>query len=118
MPNIIFSEGSGVNDSIYGNCQAPIRMFVESYTEECEKNSALQYLFKMGTSDNYGDLLTELTGMDGFDPVGENGHYPEDGMQEGNKKLLVYETWKDSFSISEEISRLTWRQRKQIIVEV
>lgn len=24
---IIFSEGSGLNDSIYGKCQAPIRMF-------------------------------------------------------------------------------------------
>ena len=26
---IIFSEGSGLNDSIYGKCQAPIRMFLE-----------------------------------------------------------------------------------------
>lgn len=103
MAGIIFSEGSGVNESIYGACQAPVRMFVENYTEECEKNSALKYLFKMGTSENYGDLLTEMTGMDGFDPVGENGAYPEDDMQEGNQKLLVYQTWKDSFAISEEM---------------
>ena len=26
---IVFSEGSGLNDSIYGKCQAPIRMFLE-----------------------------------------------------------------------------------------
>ncbi len=26
---ITFSEGSGLNDSVYGKCQAPIRMFLE-----------------------------------------------------------------------------------------
>lgn len=103
MPGIIFSEGSGLQDSVYGNCQAPIRMFIEQYGEECEKQSVLPHLFKMGTSENYGDYLTEMTAMDGFDPVGENGPYPVDHMQEGYGKLLRYETWKDSFSISQEM---------------
>lgn len=103
MPGIIFSEGSGLADSVYGNCQAPIRMFIEQYGEQCEKDSMLPHLFKMGTSDNYGDFLTEMTAMDGFDPVGENGAYPEDNMQEGYGKLLRYVTWKDSFSISQEM---------------
>lgn len=103
MPGIIFSEGSGVADSIYGNCQAPIRMFVEQYGEECERMSVLPHLFKMGTSESYGDYLTGLTAMDGFDPVGENGAYPEDSMEEGFGKLLRYETWKNSFSISQEM---------------
>jgi len=44
-----------------------------------------------------------MTAMAGFEPVGENGAYPEDSMQEGYQKLLVYETWKDSFSISKEM---------------
>lgn len=103
MAGIIFSENSNVANSIYGNCQAPIRMFIEQYGEECERESALKYLFKMGTSENYADLLTEMTAMDGFDPVGENGAYPEDSMEEGYQKLLRYETWKDSFAISEEM---------------
>lgn len=103
MPGIIFSEGSGLADSIYGNCQAPIRMFIEQYGEECERESMLPHLFKMGTSENYGDYLTEMTAMDGFDPVGENGAYPLDNMQEGYGKLLKYETWKNSFAISQEM---------------
>ena len=103
MPGIIFSEGSGLANSIYGNCQAPIQMFIEQYGEECERESALKYLFRMGTSDNYGDYLTEMTAMDGFDPVGENGAYPQDDMQEGYGKLLRYETWKNSFQISQEM---------------
>ena len=103
MAGIIFSESSNVAGSVYGACQAPVRMLIEQYGEQCETESILPHLFKMGQSENFGDLLTELTGMDGFDPVGENGAYPEDSMQEGHSKLLVYETWKDSFSISEEM---------------
>ena len=100
---IIFSEGSGLNDSVYGKCQAPIRMFLEQRGEQFEQKSVLKDLFLMGDSDNYGDLMTTMTAMSGFEPVGENGAYPEDGMQEGYKKLLVYDTWKDSFSISKEM---------------
>ena len=47
--------------------------------------------------------MTTMTAMSGFEPVGENGAYPLDGMQEGYQKLLVYDTWKDSFSISAEM---------------
>lgn len=100
---IIFSEGSGLNDSVYGKCQAPIRMFLEQRGEQFEQTSVLNNLFLMGKSENYGDLMTSMTAMDGFDPVGENGAYPSDGMQEGYQKLLVYDTWKDSFRISAEI---------------
>lgn len=100
---IVFSEGSGLNDSVYGKCQAPIRMFLEQRGEQFEQTSVLKDLFLMGKSDNYGDLMTTMTAMDGFDPVGENGAYPADGMQEGYQKLLVYETWKDSFSVSAEM---------------
>ena len=100
---IVFSEGSNINDSIYGKCQAPIRMFLEQRGEAFEQESVLKNLFVMGKSENYGDMMTTMTAMDGFDPVGENGAYPTDGMQEGYKKLLVYETWKDSFRISQEM---------------
>lgn len=100
---IVFSEGSGLNDSIYGKCQAPIRMFLEQRGEEMEKNSLLNVLFNMGTSENYGDMFTTMTAMEGFEPVGENGAYPGDSMQEGYSKLVVYETWKDSFTISQEM---------------
>lgn len=100
---VIFSEGSGLNNSVYGNCQAPIRLFIEKRGEAHEAQSVLKNLFLMGTSKNYGDILTAMTAMSGFDPVGENGAYPADGMQQGYEKLLKYETWKDSFAISQEM---------------
>lgn len=103
MPGIVFSEASNVANSIYGNCQAPIKMLVESYGAECERKSMLPHLFQMETSENFAEMYSEMTGMDGFDPVGENGAYPEDSMEEGDSKLIVSETWKDSFSISQEM---------------
>ena len=102
MP-IIFSEGSGLNDSIYGKCQAPIRMFLEQRSEAFDQNSVLKDLFLMGTSENYADQLGTMTAMEGFQPVGENGAYPSDSMQEGFSKMLVYQTWKNSFAISQEM---------------
>ena len=101
--NIIFSEGSGLNDSVFGKCQAPIRMFLEKRGESFEQKSMLKEFFSMGKSDSYADMLSGMTAMNGFDPVGENGDYPADSMQEGYKKLLEQMTWKDSFSISQEM---------------
>lgn len=103
MANIIFSEGSGVNDSIFGKSQEPIKMFLEKRAEAFEAQDVLPELFNMGTSNNWAEKFTSMTAMDGFKPVGENGAYPTDGMQEGYSKVLEHETWKDSFSLSREM---------------
>lgn len=100
---ITFSESSGLNDSVFGKVQAPIRMFLEQRGEQFESESMLPKLFVMGTSENFADMYTSMTAMEGFQPVGENGAYPEDGMQEGYNKWIIYETWKDSFSVSQEM---------------
>lgn len=100
---IVFSEGSGVTNSIYGNVQAPIRMFLEKRGEDFEQNSVLKSLFLMGETKNHADTMSTLTAMSGFEPVGENGAYPIDDMQEGYSKVLTQMTWKDSFAISAEI---------------
>lgn len=101
--NIIFSEDSGLNDSIFGKCQAPIRMFMEKRGEAFEQKSMLPEFFCMGKSDNFGDILTGVTAMDGFQPVGENGEYPSTSMQEGYRKMLEYPEWKQSFAISKKM---------------
>ncbi len=103
MPNISFTEGSGLQNSIYGNSQAPIRLFIEQKGEAFEQESIIKQVFAMGTSKHWAEKYTTMTAMDGFMPVGENGAYPVDGMQEGYDKLLVHETWKDSFSIPREM---------------
>ena len=103
MANIIFSEASGVNDSIFGKSQAPIRMFIEKRGEEFEQQSMVKKLFKTEKSTHFGEKFTSLTAMNGFEVTGENGAYPTDGMEEGYSKVLESVEWKDSFSISQKI---------------
>ena len=45
MAGITFTEGSGLQDSIFGKSQAPIRMFLEKRGEAFEQQSMLKELF-------------------------------------------------------------------------
>lgn len=103
MANITFTEGSGLQESIFGKSQEPIKMFLEKRGEAFEQASMLPELFNMGASKHWGEKFTTMTAMEGFQPVGENGDYPVDGMQEGYSKFLEHMTWKNSFSLSREI---------------
>lgn len=103
MAGITFSEGSGVNDSIFGKSTEPIKMFLEKRAEQFEAESVLPELFDIEDSTHYGEKITGLTAMNGFQPVGENGAYPHDNMREGYSKFLENMTWKDAFSISKEM---------------
>lgn len=103
MANITFTEGSGLQDSIYGKCQEPIKMFLEKRGEAFEQASMIKELFCVSPSKNFGEKFTSMTAMEGFQPVGENGAYPVDGMQEGYSKFIENMTWKNSFSLSREI---------------
>ena len=96
MANINFTERSGLQDSIFGKSQEPIKMFLEKRGEAFEQTSMLPELFNMGSSNHWGEKFSTMTAMDGFQPVGENGDYPVDGMQEGFDKFLEHMTWKNS----------------------
>ena len=103
MAGIVFSEASGVNDSIFGKSQAPIRMFIEKRGEQFEQQSVVKKLFTVEKSNHFAEKFTSLTAMEGFQVVGENGPYPTDGMEEGYSKLMEAVEWKDSFSISKKL---------------
>ncbi len=102
MSDVIFSIGSMLNDAVFGKCQAPIRTMVEQKAQAWEQLSVIPKIFNMGTSRHFGEAITSMTGMEGFQPVGEGGDYPTDGMQEGFKKVITHETWKNSFAITQE----------------
>ncbi|MEG1651739.1 MAG: hypothetical protein RR287_08005, partial [Oscillospiraceae bacterium] len=100
MAGITFSKSSNVNDSVFGKSQEPIKMFLEKKAEAFEANSVINKVFSMDTSNNAMEKYTSMTSMNGFQPVGEGGSYPNDEMQEGNSKVLEHVTWKDSFKIT------------------
>lgn len=104
MAGIVFSKSSGLNDSVYGKADAPIRAFLEERVRAYKEQSLVEKLFKMVDSDNFGEQFGGMTGMaNGFQPVAEGGAYPVDETQEGYKKFLENITWKDSFAITEEM---------------
>lgn len=103
MPGISITESSNVVNGLFGKVQAPIRRYLIKRGEAWEQKSMLKHLFDMGTSKNFGEQSSGLTGMDDWEPVGENGTYPENGFQETFSKLIVHMTWKSQFSISREL---------------
>ena len=104
MAGIVFSKSSGLNDSIYGKSEAPIKAFLEDRVRAWEEGSIVNKLFKMVDSDNFGEKFGSMTSLaSGFQPVGEGGAYPNDEKQEGFSKFLENITWKDQFAITEEM---------------
>lgn len=104
MANIVFSEASGVADSIYGKSQAPIQEFILSTAKTREEAEAVyKRLFKMTKSTHYGEKYTGLTSMKGFAPTPENGANHRDGMQETFSKTLENIRWTNEFAISREM---------------
>lgn len=104
MAGIVFSKSSGLNDSIYGKSEAPIRAFLEQNVKAYEEMSTIKRIFKFVDSEHYGEKFGGITGFaHGFQPVGEGGSYPTDERQEGYSKFLENITWKDSFAITQEM---------------
>lgn len=104
MAGIIFSKSSGLNDSVYGKSEAPIRAFLETQVKAYEEESTIDKIFKTVNSTHYAEKVGGITGLaHGFKPVGEGGAYPTDERQEGYSKTLENITWKDSFAITQEM---------------
>lgn len=103
MPNIIFSEGSGVADSIFGKSQEPIKALIEENVEAFRQFSAIDRIFNRQSTKNFAEKFTSETSLGDFADVGENGVYPATSMQEGYSKTLVPTTWKSSFEVTQEL---------------
>ena len=103
MANIIFSEGSGVANSVFGKSQEPIKAMIESGVEAFEEKSLISNIFNMESSTNFAEKYTNETSVGDFEDVGENGAYPKTGMQEGFSKVIEPTTWKSSFEVTQEM---------------
>lgn len=100
---MIFSKASGVNDSIFGKSQEPIRMMLEQQEEAFQKMSIIDKVFYMDETKDFANKYTIETSLGNFQPTGENGKYPETGFQEGYSKVIEPETWKNQFAVTQEM---------------
>ena len=101
--SIIYSQGSGVADSVFGKSQAPIKAMIESGVEAFRQFSAVDKVFSMDTTKNYAEKYTSETSLGDFADVGENGAYPKISMREGWSKVIEPTTWKSSFEVTQEM---------------
>lgn len=114
------SIGSGLVGSIYGDCQVPLKAYLEKRGEAFERESLLKYFFRMEKSRHWAERYSSETAMDDFVAVGEGGDYPKTGFQEGYFRDIVNMTFKQSFSVTQELvedARLgTMKQRANRLV--
>ncbi len=103
MSGIIFSKASGVNDSIFGKSQEPIKAIIMQSVESFQEKSLIDKIFYMDKSKNHSEKYTIETALGDFSPVGENGAYPETGFQEGFAKAIEPDTWKSQFAVTQEM---------------
>ena len=94
------SIGSGLNGTIYGDCQVPLKAFLESRGEAFQRESLLPYLEK---SRHWAERYSSETAMGDFEPVGEGGDYPKTGFEDGYFRDIVNMTFKQSFSVTQEL---------------
>lgn len=99
---IIYSEGSGVSDSVFGKSQEPIKAIINENVEDFQKQSMVDKIFYMDSSTNFAEKYTIETALGDFQDVGENGSYPKTSMQEGYNKTIEPTTWKSSFEVTQE----------------
>lgn len=122
MAEIIFSEASGVADSVFGNSQAPIQEFILSAAKAREESeTAYKRIFKMTKSTHYGEKYGGVTGFKGFRPTAENGANNRDGIQETFSKTLENIRWTDEFVVSHEMVEdsliMDFRERPQGFID-
>ncbi|MHB8172716.1 MAG: phage major capsid protein [Thermincolia bacterium] len=98
---MIFSKASGLNNSVFGKSQDPIRMFLQEEEEAYKAGSQIDKVFAVVDSDKYGEKFSELTSKGDFQDVGEGGAYPRTSQQVGYEKLIEPEEWKNSFEVTE-----------------
>ena len=103
MPNVIFSQSSGLADSIFGKSQAPIKAIIEQGVEAFREQSMIDKIFYMDKTTNFAEVYTSETSLGDFADVGENGSYPETGMREGYSITIEPTTWKSSFAATQEM---------------
>lgn len=100
---ITVSIASGLNDTIFGKVQVPMKSYLLKRAEAFEQESVLDKLFRMEKSEHWAEGYSGETAMDDFVPVGEGGAYPQSDFSAGYLQSLVNETWKNSFAVTKEL---------------
>lgn len=102
MAGIIFNIQESLNNSAFNILQEPIKMILENEVEAFEKESIIDKVFVMKTSDKYMEMFRSTTAMDGFKPTEDMEVAGISDFQESYDKQFVFQTWTNSFVVSKQ----------------
>lgn len=103
MAGIIFSVASGLNESVFGKIQDPLKVFITRANEAWmsnEMNLAPKIFLPFRLDSNTGSIA-QMGSLGEMEAVGENGAYPLGNREEGYRKVVQAEEWKYAVSISQ-----------------
>jgi hypothetical protein len=102
MAGIIFNIHEAVKNSAFNVLQEPIKMFMENQTEAFEKESIINKVFVMKTTDKFREEYRSITAMDGFKPTEDMEVAGISDFEESYNKQFIFQTWTNSFVISKQ----------------
>lgn len=103
MAGIIFSVASGLNESVFGKIQDPLKAFIDRANEAWmnnDMNLAPKIFLPFRIDSNTGSIA-QMGSLGEMEAVGENGAYPLGNREEGYRKVVQAEEWKYAVSISQ-----------------
>ncbi|MVP00352.1 hypothetical protein [Paenibacillus lutrae] len=103
MAGVVISKASGVNDSVFGKSQEPLKLYVEQQIEAFEQHSIISNVFYEDDTNNFAEKYGYETSLGDFEAVGEGGAYPRNTFQEGFSKVIEPDEWKNSFEITQQM---------------
>lgn len=101
---MIISKVSGLNNTAFGKIEAPVKQYLTEADMAAKKQSQVDTIFPIVTSDNWGEAYSGQTSLQNFKPGGEASRYPEGDFQDDWTKTVANDvTWKQSFPITLEM---------------
>lgn len=90
-------------DSFYGKSAEPIKACVMEAYEEYMKDSKVEKIFKMETTENWAEKYTYSTGIGNMKKVAGNGVAPRTDFKEGYSKVITPDEFKLEISVEKKM---------------
>lgn len=99
---VIFNIEESIKNSAFNVLQEPIKMILDNQVEAFEKNSIIDKVFVMKTTDKYMEEYRSKTSMDDFKPTEDMEVADISDFEESYYQNFTNQIWTNSFVISKQ----------------
>ena len=105
MANVVYGQMGGTKDPLFGKFEHKIKAFIESESNECEKEKTiLESLFVTEKSNSYSEAITGETEFDTFMSMGEGQSVENDSVEKTFDKVFTHHQFGKSFAITRQMA--------------